>query len=141
MTNFSGPLEDRLLIRELLGAYSDSVIQCNVEAWLANWTDDGIWKLFNKEVRGKVALRGQWERLWSTLSKMMFFTEIGSIEIDGERAKVRSYCREIMHFRDNSMHKVVGMYEDELVRANGEWFFGRRSYQLLAHEGRIQVCS
>ena len=136
MKNFSGPLEDRLLIRELFGTYCDSVFQGDVEAWLTNWADEGIWILFNKEIRGKIELRAQWEKLWSTLNKMMFFTEIGSIEINGERALARSYCREIMHWHDGSIQKVVGMYEDELIRENGEWLFIQRHYKLLADEGR-----
>ena len=40
-----------------------------------------------------------------------------------------------MHWCDGSIQKVVGRYEDELVRANGEWLFARRNYQLLADEG------
>ena len=137
MTDFSGPLHDRLLIRERFGAYSDSIFQSDVEAWLANWAEDGAWTLFNKEIRGKSALRARWDRLWSTLSKVTFFTEIGFIEVAGERAKARSYCREILHFRDGVPQKVVGMYEDELVRTNGIWLFARRNYQLLADEGKL----
>lgn len=137
MTNFSGPLEDRLLIRERFGTYSDSVFQCDVEAWLSNWTDDGIWMLSNKEIQGKTTLRTQWGRLWSALNKMMLFTEIGSIEIYADRAKTRSYCREILYFRDGSMQKVVGMYEDELIRTSGDWIFSRRNYQLISDAEKI----
>lgn len=135
MTHFSGPLEDRLLVRERFGAYSDSVFQNDVNAWLSHWTDDGLWLLANnKEIRGKAALKAQWEKLWSSLRKVMFFTEIGRIEIDGDHAKTRSYCREILYFHDGSMQKVVGMYTDELIRTQATWLFARRNYQLIADE-------
>ena len=135
VTAFSGPLEDRLLIRERMGAYSDSVFQRDVEAWLANYVEDGVWIMMGKPIKGKTALRAQWQELWATLDRMAFFVEIGAIQISGEHAKARSYCREIMHYRNGSTLKVVGMYEDELIRADGVWLFTQRNYQLLSNEG------
>lgn len=134
---FSGPLEDRLLIRERMGAYSDSVFRRDVDAWLANYVEDGVWIMMGTPIKGKTALRAQWQELWTTLDRMAFFTEIGAIEVSGERAKARSYCREIMYYRDGTTLKVIGMYEDELVRTGGVWLFAQRHYQLLSNEGML----
>ncbi len=138
MKNFSGPIEARFQIRELFGAYSDSVFQKDVEAWLSHWTDSGVWLLIRQEVRGKAELRAQWEKLWQSLNNMMFFTEIGSITVEGDRARCRSYCREILHLKNGSIQKVVGMYEDELISVNGEWYFERRNYQLISDEKKYK---
>jgi len=132
---FEGPIEDRLLIRERIGAYSDTAFQCDREAWLANWTDDCIWNTLGQEFRGKSQLRDQWAKIWESLEKMAFFTEIGAIEVHGKAANARCYCREILFLRDGSVRKLVGQYDDALVRDNGVWLFARRSYKLLMSEG------
>ena len=44
----TGPLEDRLAIRELVESYNHAVMQFDEEAWSSNWTD-GRW-FFTKRV-------------------------------------------------------------------------------------------
>lgn len=131
---FEGPFEDRLLIRERYGAYSDSAFRQDVDAWLANWTDNGIWVIFGQEIRGKEALRAQWDSTWRELECMGFFSEIGAISVKGDTASARSYCREIVLLKTGEVMKVVGCYEDELVKDSGVWLFARRDYSVLIHE-------
>jgi ketosteroid isomerase-like protein len=128
---FTGSTEDRLKIRERIDAYSDAVIRCDVDAYLACWTDDGQRSGSGGECRGKPALRAHWDGIWSALDRMAFITQVGSVEVDGERATARCYCLEIFRLRDGDVHKLVGMYDDELVRASGDWLFARRGYQVL----------
>ena len=40
---FTGPLEDRLAIRELIDDYNDAVARFDAEAWGDTWTDDAEW--------------------------------------------------------------------------------------------------
>lgn len=132
---FEGPVEDRLLIRELFGTYSDATFRGDVEAWLACWTEDGVRAQAKTEYAGKAALRAMWEKVWGVLDRMAFFTEIGAIEVAGDRASARSYCREILLLKGGDLRKVVGVYTDELVRQNGGWLFAHREYQLFMDEG------
>jgi ketosteroid isomerase-like protein len=131
---FHGPLEDRILIRERYGAYSDAVFQRDQDAWLACWKEDGTWELFDQEISGKEALGKQWSELWSALDRMSFFSEIGSIEVQGGWARVRSYCHEIVALRSGDLLKVVAQYHDELSKENDEWLFARRRYTLHIRE-------
>lgn len=66
---------------------------------------------------------------------MAFFTEVARIEIHGIRATARCYCREIMILKGGGMRKVVGRYDDDLVRNGSTWRFSRRRYHLLIDEG------
>jgi len=134
MGNFSGPLEARLLIRERFGAYSDATFRGDVEAWLANYADDGEWIMIEKSIVGKAALRAQWASLFAAIDRMAFFTEIGAINVDDDRATARSYCREIVRYKNGSTRKLVGTYDDELIRKDGVWLFAKRKYQLLIDE-------
>ena len=132
---FLGPAEDQWLIRNLIGAYSDATFRADVEAWLACFTADSVRSQNGAEVRGKPALRAMWEDVWGLLDRMAFFTEIGAIEVEGARARARCYCREILFLKRGGIRKVVGVYNDELVRQDGVWLFARRDYQLFMDEG------
>ena len=42
---FSGSVEDRLAIRDLLDIYADGVNQRSVEIWGSTWAEDSEWNL------------------------------------------------------------------------------------------------
>lgn len=131
---FTGPIEDRLLIRELYNGYADAAFRSDRQAWLDCWADDGQWTTGFGTVSGKHALNAQWDAILKTFSSMAFFTELGAIEVSGERASGRAYCREILNLPDGRIRKFVGRYDDELVRENGAWRFARRDYKVLIVE-------
>lgn len=141
VSGFTGPILDRQLIRERYGAYSDTTFQQDCEAWLACWAEACVWTVMGEPFVGKPALRARWDATWRWLERMMFFAEIGAIAVTGERAVARCYCREILHYRNGSRQKVVGFYQDQLVRQEGEWLFARRDYQLLSDEGVVRPVS
>jgi uncharacterized protein (TIGR02246 family) len=133
--NFEGPLEDRLQIRELYGTYSDAAFRKDADAWLANWADDCVWFTFGQEFHGKAAMRAQWEQVWTIMDKMAFFAEVAAIQVQGDRATGRCYCHEILFLKAGGVRKVIGAYEDQLVRQDGVWRFARRDYRVLGDEG------
>lgn len=138
---FTGPLEDRILIRELMGSYADATFRGDMESWLATWVEDCVWTNPGFELHGKAALRSQWPKLWSRLRFMTFFQEVGAIEVEGNHATARCYCREIMELTGGARRKVVGLYEDELSKQDGTWLFARRAYTLLMDEGVTPVAA
>lgn len=127
---FEGPLQDRLLIRDLVGAYSDAAFRGDVEAWLACWTEDAVRSFGGQETRGKAALRVFWDQVWTTIEKMAFFSELGAVKVAGDRASARCYTQEILFLKGRAgRREVLGVYDDELVRENGVWLFARRDYK------------
>lgn len=131
---FTGPAEDRLKIRERLDSYSDAVCRQDLADYLACWTEDGERLGEGGECRGIEALRTHWDGIWQALERMAFLTQIGAIEVDGNRARTRSYCREILLFKNGATHRLVGVYEDELHRVDGTWLFSRRNYRVFLRE-------
>ena len=130
----TGSMEDRLLIRELFGLYSDTGVTGDVEAWLATFAEDCEWNSHIFNCKGKAELRSQWEQLWANFDKLGFISEIGWIQVEGDTATASSQAREVIRLRDGSLFKLIGHYQDELVRENGEWLFLRRNYQPLVVE-------
>jgi len=131
---FSGPLEDRLAIRELYGSYADCAFRQDREGFLACWRGDGTWSTPFGEFTGHAALSAQWETIWQTMQSMGFFTEIGAIAVTGDQATGRVWCREILHLPDGRMRKIVGRYDDMLRRDADGWRFARRTYAVLIAE-------
>lgn len=133
MTN-SGPMEDRLAIRELFGLYGDASCKGDADAWLELFAEDCEWNshMFNR--KGKADLREQWDQLWLAFDKLGFLSEVGWIAVEGETARASSQAREIIRLKDGGLFKLIGHYDDELVRENGQWLFARRNYQPLVLE-------
>lgn len=131
---FTGPLEDRILIRELYGRYADASWRGAREDWVACFTEDGRWRSHLFDCRGKTELLATWDSLWKDWTHVAFLSEIGSMEISGDRAKVRSYAREIVQLKNGAIFKLTGHYDDDLVRRNGHWLFASRIYEMKIAE-------
>ena len=129
--SFTGPLEDRIAIRETIEAYADAVFRRDGEAWAANWAEDSVWNLAGMEVAGKANIVALWTGAMAGFSFVAFFAQPGEIRIDGNRASVRSYTVEDLVETDGKPRHVVGRYDDELVKEDGHWLFARRIYTIL----------
>src|SRR5438874_4026407 len=62
--SFTGPVEDRLAIHELVASYADAVTRRDADSWIANWADDAVWRLpaipGMERVEGKQAILDAW---------------------------------------------------------------------------------
>ncbi len=131
---FSGPVEDRLAIRERIEAYSDAVFRHDAEAWIACWAEDGVWRLPGIDVAGRPQIKAAWQGAMGAFTLAGFFATPGSIVVSGDRAKARVYTQEILILAAGGVRKIVGAYEDELVRIDGAWLFASRAYNVLHDE-------
>ena len=128
---FTGPLEDRVAVHELHGSYADAAFRNDRQAWLDCWTQDCVWVTNFGELKGHEQLAAQWDQIAQTFGPVAFFPIVGAIAIDGDRGRTRAFVREIMQAM-----KVVGQYDDEIVRQDGRWRFSRREYTVLQQEMR-----
>lgn len=128
---FSGPIEDRLSIRERFDSYSDAVTRQALDDYLDCWTEDGARFGDGGECQGIDALRQHWHGIWKMVSQMVFMTQVGSIVVDGATATTRSYCLESLQLRDGTTRQLIGAYDDELRRVDGVWRFSVRRYRIL----------
>lgn len=130
----SGSLEDRMLVRETYGLYMMASCHGDVDAWLDLWTDDAQWNshLFNRT--GKAELRDQWDSLWANFANTGFISDVGPVAVTGDTARAQSVAREVIRLVDGSVFKLIGTYDDHLVRVDGRWLFSRRDYSPLVEE-------
>ena len=87
---FSGPIEDRLAIRELLDIYADAVNQRDTELWASTWADDSSWKLpvipGMENVSGKDNIVNAWQTGMSMFPFIFMAFNVGGIEVNGDTA-------------------------------------------------------
>ena len=129
---FTGPFEDRLAIRELLEAYADAVTRIDAHDWAATWAEDAEWSLPDYPelgtTRGRAAIKAMWIEAMKNYPGIMFEAWPGSIEVDGDTAKMRSYTSEI-YDSEGVTTRDRGVYEDVCVKRNGQWMFQSRSFR------------
>jgi uncharacterized protein (TIGR02246 family) len=131
---FTGPIEDRLAIRDLYDTYADCANRGDQAGFLACFTEDGFWQTHYFAESGKDAIRAQHDALMANVSQTTFFTQIGMIEVSGDSALARAICMERLMMKTGGSHRLTGRYDDELVRQDGQWLFKRRVYVPLIEE-------
>ncbi|MEO8813324.1 MAG: nuclear transport factor 2 family protein [Caulobacteraceae bacterium] len=131
---FTGPMEDRLAIRERIDAYGDAVFRADPAAWIANWAEGAIWRLPGFEARGLTDIEAAWRGAMGAFRLAAFFAAPGHIVVDGARAEARVHTREILVAGDGAVRRIVGVYADRLIRSGGIWLFELRDYAILHDE-------
>lgn len=142
---FSGPLEDRLAIRELMDTHAHGVMSRDPVLWGSIWAEDAVWELPEYpdlgEFQGKQTIVDAWtasmERygLDGMTKPMIYFMQPGSIEVEGHRARTVAYTIEIFDDPESGQRtRTTGRYDDELERRDGRWLFTRRSYRSILND-------
>lgn len=139
---FTGPVEDRILIRETMETYAHGVMTRDVETWASTWADDAYWALPEFPdlggFTGKPAIVAGWAEsmkhygLENGARPMIYVAHPGEITVAGDRAAGISYTSEI--FQDPATGKTLrvrGRYVDELAKIDGKWLFTRREYTTM----------
>lgn len=129
---FTGPLEDRIAIRELHETYADAVVRADAEDWGKVWTEDAHWDLMGRAVEGREAIVALWRGAMSGLEAVSFHCIPSMTRIDGDRAVGRCQTQEYMKVGDGSTRAIGGLYEDEMVKRDGRWFYSKRVFRIVA---------
>jgi ketosteroid isomerase-like protein len=140
---FTGPAEDRLAIRELLEAYADAVTRRDSVAWGETWAEDGTWAMPDypefPTQNGRANIVTMWIEAMQQYPGIMFEAWPGSIEIDGDRATVRSYTSEV-YDQDGLTKRDRGTYDDICVKIGGKWLFASRTFRNIHRQHAPKGC-
>jgi SnoaL-like domain len=139
---FTGPLEDRTQIRELMDTHAHGVMTRDAELWSSIWAEDASWALPEYpdlgDFVGKAAIVAGWVEsmkhygLDNCTKPMIYFMQPGSIEVSGDHATAVAYTIEIYDEPGSGQRiRANGRYDDILEKRSGEWLFTRREYRVM----------
>lgn len=129
----SGPVEDRLAIRELVESYNDAVMRLDGEAWKANWLEDAIWSLPGMgDVKGRDKFFPIWQGAMSGYEFVGFYASAGPIVVTGDTAHATWWQQEELHGKDGSKRAIHGRYQDDYAKRGGRWYFAKRVYAIVS---------
>jgi len=135
---FSGPLEDRLAIRELIDAYADATMLRDAEAWAALWADDAEWSLPDfpeyGDTVGKAAIVAKWILAVQAHPGLVYVATPGAIEVEGDHASARIYTSEVYASASGGSRRRRGRYDDRLVKRDGRWYIQAHRFHTLHEE-------
>lgn len=134
--NFTGPLEDRIAIREVIETYADAVNRFDEALWASLWVEDSHWDLSHYPelgiVDGKQAIVDMWRSAMPAYPQLSFTVSIGMIRVDGERAEARAYISEVYAEPGTGKDKRArACYNDGLVKRDGRWFLQSRVFAII----------
>jgi uncharacterized protein (TIGR02246 family) len=128
---FTGPLEDRLAIRELNDVYGDGVVRKDPATWGSIWAEDATWDFMGQNLKGREAIVELWNGAMSQFDAVSFSCSPASIEVDGDTATARVQTQEILKGKDGSTRHIGGLYTDRLARIDGDWRFTHRGWEMI----------
>lgn len=118
---------DKIMIAEMIGQYAKNTDLGDANASAQLFTENGMMSSRMGTDQGRAAIVKHLEKVNGTVAKgkRHMMTNISS-EIKGEKAKATSYM--IVVDASHSTNIVMtGMYEDELIKEEGEWRFAKRT--------------
>lgn len=128
-------LKDEMEIRALADKFSDAANRKDGALFQSLWATEGVWRIgppINMEFKGKENMA---DSVMHMLGLWDFFVQLtgpGVIQVQGEEATARFYVNEIARKTDDqSGNYNLSMYEDRLIKDNGQWLFLERTYHTI----------
>ncbi|GAA4042640.1 nuclear transport factor 2 family protein [Parerythrobacter jejuensis] len=129
---FTGPIEDRLAIRELHEIYGDGVVRFDAETWGSVWADDADWGFMGMDIKGRDKIVEVWLGAMANFEAVSFSCVPAAIEVDGDTATSRVQTQEVLKGKDGSTRMIGGLYTDDLVKRDGRWVYAKRVFEIVA---------
>jgi hypothetical protein len=131
-----GPIEDRLAIRELIETFAEGAMRMDPVIMGSTWAEDGVWKLpsMSEPARGKAEILKVFPEKMAYVKFMSMIAFPVDMVVEGDTARCRTYCREFIFPKTGGQKFVLGCFEDQMVKRNGEWLFASRIYEIVGVE-------
>ena len=129
----TGPIEDRLAIRELIETFAVGAMHIDPEAWGDTWAEEGSWKLPSMDAPavGKSTIIETFRQKLAYVEFMSMIAFPAELAVEGDRATGKAYSRELIVTKEGEQKIVVGYFDDEYVKREGRWYFLSRTFNIL----------
>jgi len=129
----TGPVEDRLAIRELVEEFAAGAMRIDADAWGETWAEEAVWGLpsMDKPVEGKQNVIEAFREKLAYVEFMSMISFPAELVVEGDRAHGKCYCRELIFPKAGGQVVVVGCFDDQYVKRDGRWYFSSRIYEVM----------
>ena len=129
--------EDKLAINELVSRYNMAMDHVQAADWAATFTEDGELIIDGKSIaKGRAALTAMVENAAKGTYRGRHWVCNSIIDGEGDTARLRMYVLS-MGIIDGITPRVMGEYDDVLVKVNGQWKFKTRNITFCAGKSAI----
>ena len=127
-------------VEDLIGRYCDAVLRLDVEGFTDCWTEDATWSIPGTGVVvGRAAIVDTFVSIRSTYRRCVQEILNGTVRpLDDGRAAASWQVRELQWREDGTASELIGVYHDQLDRADGAWRFTHRDFELL-YDGPVSM--
>jgi hypothetical protein len=128
---------DKIAINELVARYNMAMDHVQAADWAATFTEDGELVIDGKTIaKGRAALIAMVENAARGTYRGRHWVCNSIIDGEGDTARLRMY---VLSFGINEgiVPRVMGEYDDTLVRVSGQWKFRTRNISFVAGKSGI----
>jgi uncharacterized protein (TIGR02246 family) len=136
----TGALEDKDAIREVLGTYCFHLDSADFDAMAALFTEDGTWHTDFGKGTGRAGIAEHARSLRkgdAPRPRGVHLTTNIVIELNGDRATVRSNWIVAQNTDAGPKIGSAGGYADDMVKRDGRWLFQYRKIDRFIAEGKF----
>jgi uncharacterized protein (TIGR02246 family) len=121
--------DDRAAIHELIAAYALALDAGDIDGCVALFVPDAEFLVYGRSFAGRDdGIR----KMFQDAPRGLHLTGVSRIDARGDTATARSQA---LFVRAGDLHLRPALYDDELVRADGQWRFRRRRCQFVTSRG------
>ena len=135
---FTGPIEDRVAIRELIDTYADATNLRDADLWGSLFAEDARWEMPDfpeyGDTAGRAAMVAKWTAAVADHEGLVYIATPGAIEVDGDRATARLYTSEVYTGKDGTTVRRRGRYDEVLVKRDGRWLITKHVFRTVHQE-------
>jgi hypothetical protein len=133
MAKFKVSVEDRLDVRDLIDRYCLAVTRRDWPAITACFAEDATWQnLRDPEVvlKGREFVGNGIRSQIQNMKCLVMMVHSSVIELDGAKGHAYNVLHEVGRTLDDKSDIVMyGIYDDELVKQDGNWLFANRVFR------------
>jgi hypothetical protein len=117
-------------IRQLYGRYADAIWRKDVTAFAECFTQDAIWKIVGRTLRGRKALGRFFEMTLVPSERVMMWTGTSVLDLVNDSATGRTQVTELIKRKDGSSWRTLAVYYDRFVATGSTWQFQFHHFNL-----------
>lgn len=121
-------MNDQEHIRELIASYALLLDAGDTDACAQLFTEDGEFVVYGATRTG----RGEIGAMFELAPRGMHMTGVSRIDVTGDNATGRA---QVLFVNAATYGMRLALYDDELVRVDGQWRFRRRRCQFITPTG------